>query len=155
MDHSVQTVTEASVASISQADLNRMMDKFPAFANAMYIAQVINEGIMRAWIVSMGRRTSIQRVAHLTCELYIRMRGIGLCDEDEIELPLSQVVLADALGMTSVHVNRVLKELKQSNAMSFRRGHLSITNPQKLVKIAGFDENYLHRRESGKRKALD
>jgi CRP-like cAMP-binding protein len=112
----------------------------------MYSAQLVDEGIMRAWIVSMGRRSSIERVAHLICELYLRARSIGLADDGEFSLPLSQLVLADALGMTPVHINRVLKELRLSGAMAVKRGSVTILDTGKLVQIAGFDENYLHRR---------
>lgn len=112
----------------------------------MYTAQLVDEGVMRAWIVSMGRRSSIERVAHLICDLYIRARSIGLTHDDEFALPLSQLILADALGMTPVHINRVLKELRLSGAMALKRGSVTLLDPGKLVQIAGFDENYLHRR---------
>ena len=146
MDHGIQAITPATVATVSRHDMTTMMNDFPAIARAMYIAQLIDEGIMRSWIVSMGRRSSIERVAHLVCELYLRMRNIGLRTEGNFVLPLSQIILADALGMTPVHINRVLKELRLAGAMALKRGHLEIIDPIKLVQIAGFDENYLHRR---------
>lgn len=80
------------------------------------------------------------------CELYLRARTIGLAVEDTFALPLSQAILADALGMTAVHINRVLKQLRLAGAMAMTRGSLTILDPMKLVQIAGFDENYLHRR---------
>jgi CRP-like cAMP-binding protein len=146
MDHSIQTITAAVVATVSQSEMRTMMQEHPNIASAMYSAQLVDEGVMRAWIVSMGRRSSTERVAHLMCELYLRARNIGLAEGDEFALPLSQIVLADALGMTAVHINRVLKELRLSGAMALKRGSLTILNPGKLVQIAGFDENYLHRR---------
>ncbi|MBR2173411.1 Crp/Fnr family transcriptional regulator [Sphingopyxis sp.] len=146
MDHSIQTVTPALVATIDRIQMDRIMDRHPAVARAMYVGQLIDEGTMRAWITSMGRRASIERVAHLMCELYLRARNIGLINEDRLRLPLSQLLLADALGMTAVHLNRVLKELRLSGAMNLQRGSLEITDPVKLIQIAGFDENYLHRR---------
>lgn len=146
MDHSIQAITPSLVATITRSEMQELLRTHPAIARAMYIAQLIDEGIMRAWIVSMGRRSSIERVAHLMCELYLRARTIGLTGEDEFALPLSQLVLADALGMTAVHINRVLKELRLAGAMALRRGSLAILDPVKLVQIAGFDENYLHRR---------
>lgn len=146
MDHSIQAITQASVATISRASMQSMMHEHPNIAQAMYIAQLIDEGVLRAWIVSMGRRSSTARVAHLICELYLRARNIGLANDEEFALPLSQVVLADALGMTPVHINRVLKELRLSGAMALKRGSVIILDPKKLVRIAGFDENYLHRR---------
>ena len=146
MDHGIQALTGAMVATISRTEMEAMMDAYPNIARAMYTSQLVDEGIMRAWIVSMGRRSSTERVAHLICELYLRARNIGLTGEDEFALPLSQLVLADALGMTAVHINRVLKELRLSGAMALKRGSVTIINPRKLVQIAGFDENYLHRR---------
>ena len=146
MDHGIQAITAARVATITRAEMSDMMRKHPNIASAMYSAQLVDEGIMRAWIVSMGRRTSTERVAHLMCELYIRARSTGLTDDGEFALPLSQLILADALGMTAVHINRVLKELRLSGAMSLKRGSVTILDATKLVHIAGFDDNYLHRR---------
>ncbi|WP_260600090.1 Crp/Fnr family transcriptional regulator [Sphingomonas endolithica] len=146
MDHSIQAITTATVATVTRDQMHVMMRDHPNVASAMYMAQLVDEGIMRAWIVSMGRRSAAERVAHLICELYLRARNIGLTGEGEFDLPLSQSVLADALGMTTVHINRVLKELRLAGAMSVKRGSVTILNPNKLVQIAGFDENYLHRR---------
>jgi CRP-like cAMP-binding protein len=131
---------------IDRVDMDRLMAQRPAVARAMYIAQLVDEGTMRAWITSMGRRTSIERVAHLMCELYLRARDIAITGEQSLALPLSQVLLADALGMTSVHINRVLKELRVAGAMTLNRGSLEVSDPAKLVRIAGFDDGYLHRR---------
>ncbi|MDF7776045.1 Crp/Fnr family transcriptional regulator [Sphingomonas sp. AOB5] len=146
MDHSIQTVTSALVATIDRVEMDAILDQRRAVAKAMYMSQLIDEGTMRAWITSMGRRASIERVAHLMCELYLRARNIGLTSEPQFALPLSQLLLADALGMTPVHLNRVLKNLRLSGAMTLQRGSLLIIDPGKLVQIAGFDENYLHRR---------
>lgn len=146
MDHGIQAITTAMVATVSRAEMEALMHGHPNIASAMYSSQLVDEGTMRAWIVSMGRRSAPERVAHLVCELYLRARNIGLTGEGEFALPLSQVVLADALGMTTVHINRVLKELRLAGAMALKRGSVTILDPAKLVNIAGFDENYLHRR---------
>jgi CRP-like cAMP-binding protein len=146
MDHSIQAITTAMVSTVNKSDMEDMMLDHPNIARAMYSAQLVDGGIMRAWIVSMGRRSSIERVAHLICELYLRARNIGLTGDGEFALPLSQLVMADALGMTPVHINRVLKELRQAGAMALKRGSVTILDPIKLIHIAGFDENYLHRR---------
>lgn len=146
MDHCIQAITPALVATISRVEMDAIMGQNPNIAKALYIAQLVDEGTMRAWITSMGRRTSIERVAHLMCELYLRARNIGLVSEPGLALPLSQALLADSLGMTAVHLNRVLKELRLSGAMTLQRGSLLISDAAKLVRIAGFDENYLHRR---------
>lgn len=146
MDHSIQVITPALVATVDRHAMDDIMDGHRGIAKAMYISQLVDEGTMRSWITSMGRRTSVERVAHLMCELYLRARTVGLVVEPELKLPLSQLLLADSLGMTPVHVNRVLKVLRLSGAMTLHRGSLHIVDPAKLVRIAGFDENYLHRR---------
>ena len=146
MDHSIQTITPACVATIPQATMQQMMESSPRIARALYTAQLIDEGTLRAWIVSMGRRSSIERVAHLMCELYLRVNNIGGAAQGSIELPISQVLFADALGMTPVHINRVLRRLREAGVMEIRRRSLRVLDPAGLVKIAGFDESYLHRR---------
>lgn len=146
MDHSIQTVTSALVATVSRQDMDGIFEQYKGVAKAMYLGQLIDEGTMRAWITSMGRRASIERVAHLMCELYLRAHNIGLTLEPPFALPLSQTMLADSLGMTPVHLNRVLKELRKTGAMTLQRGSLVIEDPVQLNRIAGFDENYLHRR---------
>jgi CRP-like cAMP-binding protein len=147
MDHSIQAITASRVAMIPRQTMQELMDR-RGISDAMYIAQLVDQGTLRAWIVSMGRRTSTQRVAHLMCELYLRAQSVGLSTSTGLAMPLSQQVLADALGMTSVHINRVLKVLREERAMDLHRGSLSILDPTRLVQIAGFDENYLHRRMS-------
>lgn len=145
MDHSIQTITPALVARIDRGEMDSMMDRHPLIAKAMYISQLVDEGTLRAWITSMGRRTSLERVAHLVCELYLRARNVGLAVEPEFAMPLSQLILADALGMTPVHLNRVLKELRLMGAMTISRGRVIIADPKMMIQVAGFDENYLHR----------
>lgn len=112
MDHSIQTVSKASVATIGRTAMDEIMTLYPRIASAMYIAQLVDEGTLRAWIVSLGRRSSIERVSHLILELFLRAVRIGLSDGTTMELPLPQAVLADALGMTPVHVNRMLSTLR-------------------------------------------
>jgi CRP-like cAMP-binding protein len=145
MDHTIQAVTAATVAVVSRTEMDALMAR-PNIARAMYVAQLVDEGTLRSWIVSMGRRSSLERVAHLMCELYLRAFVVGEASDQAVTLPLSQIILADALGMTPVHINRVLKQLRDVGAMDLHRGRLQILDPVKLVQLAGFDENYLHRR---------
>ncbi len=146
MDHSIATLSEARVASVPRARFEHLVETRPTLTRALWWAQVVDEGVLRAWIVSMGRRNSVERVAHLMCELYVRARNIGLSDGGELELPLTQLVLGDALGLTPVHVNRVLRQLRLEGIMDLRGGILTIANIAKLGRIAGFDEQYLQRK---------
>jgi CRP-like cAMP-binding protein len=146
MDHGIRTATAARVATIGGDQMTELMHNHPGIVQAMYAAQLTDQGILRAWIVSMGRRSSIERLAHLICELYVRARSIGIAEHGEFEIPLSQSIFADALGMTTVHVNRVMQELRLAGALILSRGSVRVVDPIKLVQIAGFDENYLPRR---------
>ena len=146
MDHSIQTLTAVSVSKIAREAMDDLMTTHPGIARAMYVAQLVDEGTLRAWIVSLGRRSSTERAAHLLLELYVRGIRAGVASHDEVELPLSQVVFADALGMTPVHINRVLQELRRGGAIELRRGMLRIKDSAELTRISGFDDNYLHRR---------
>jgi CRP-like cAMP-binding protein len=146
MDHNIATITKARVASVPRAQMENLIEATAAITHAFWRAQLVDEATLRAWIVSMGRRGSVERVAHLMCELYIRAHNIGLAHGDRLALPLTQVVLADALGLTPVHINRVLRKLRTEGVMELGRGVLDITDPNKLARIAGFQDNYLHRR---------
>ena len=146
MDHSIQTLTKSRVATIGRTDMQEAVFTRPEIARALWSTQMVDESVLRAWIISMGRRSSTARIAHLMCELYLRARNVGLVLGNSFEMPLSQVVLADALGLTPVHVNRLLRKLRLASVMEVRRGALTIIDPVGLADIAGFDENYLHRR---------
>ncbi len=146
MDHGIRTLTRASVATISRSVMDELLGTHPAVARALYVAQLVNEAALHAWIISLGRRSSIERVAHLLMELLLRAVRAGICDGATLELPLSQVVLADALGMTPVHINRVLQDLRRSGAVELRRGVLRIQDPAILAQVSGFDANHLHKR---------
>lgn len=146
MDHSIQTLTPARVAMVERSVMQEILETRPQIARALWSTQLVDEGTLRAWIVSMGRRSSIARVAHLMCEIYVRARNVGLVHGNELEFPITQIVLADALGMTPVHVNRVLRTLRVAETVELREKSLVLRDPGKLAEIAGFDENYLHRR---------
>lgn len=146
MEHSIATLTPARVATIRRARMEELIMTRQALSRAFWWTQLVDEDTLRAWMVSMGRRDSVQRVAHLMCELYVRARNIGLIDDDRFEMPLTQAVLGDALGLTAVHVNRVLRKLRLSGVMELAAGSLIIADISKLARIAGFDDTYLHRR---------
>ena len=146
VDHSVQTLGPARVAIVPRSDLYALMMRYPRIGRAVYANQLITEGITRSWMISVGRRSSVERIAHLMCELYHRAQAIGLAANDQLDLPVSQIMLADALGLTPVHINRVLKNLRAEGIMGLQRSTLTVTDPVALARIAGFDDNYLSRR---------
>ncbi len=149
MEHSISTLTAARIALVPRGILETLLETRPAITRAFWWARLVDEDTLRAWIVSMGRRDGLQRVAHLMCELHVRARNIGLTDGDSFELPLTQTVIGDALGLTPIHVNRVLRKLRLSGVMSLSGGALVVADIAKLAAVAGFDDNYLHRRIAG------
>ena len=146
MDHSIATLTEAQVVTIARVEMEALVEVRPSLAKAFWWTQLVDEGVLRATIVSMGRRTSLERVAHLLCELCFRMRNIGIARSKTFVMPFTQIVLADAVGLTPVHVNRVVRRLRALGALELGAGSLIIADIAMLAQIAGFDDNYLHRR---------
>lgn len=146
MDHTIATVTPCRIATIVRERMERLIVATPALTQAFWRAQLIDESIMRAWIASIGRRESMERFAHLMLELHVRMRNIGLASDGFCDMPLVQIILADAIGLTPVHVNRVLRTLRERRIMDLDTRKLSIVDIDELARIAGFDDNYLHRR---------
>ncbi|MFN3388131.1 MAG: Crp/Fnr family transcriptional regulator [Allosphingosinicella sp.] len=102
--------------------------------------------MLRSWIVNLGRREAYAALGHLICELYVRMRNIGLTDDHHFDMPLTQEEIADALGLTPVHVNRVLQRLRAEGLISLKRSALTILDYPRLEQAAGFSANYLHLR---------
>jgi CRP-like cAMP-binding protein len=149
MDHSIATLTQARVATIHRDQMESLTSARPTLARAFWWTQLVDEGVLRATIVSMGRRTSVERVAHVLCELHMRMRNVVVPGIDPCEMPFNQIVLADAVGLTAVHVNRGIRKLRTAGALDVRLGTMIIADLNRLVEIAGFDDNYLHRQTRG------
>lgn len=143
MDHSIATLNPAKVAFIAPGMMRELTER-PAIARALWWAGLVDEAVLRAWIVNFGRRDSFERVAHLICELYARLQNVGLAGDKVFDLPLTQEDLGDALGLTPVHVNRVLKRLRDEGMMIFKRQQISILDIGRLQAAARFNAGYLH-----------
>jgi CRP-like cAMP-binding protein len=105
---------------------------------------LIDAAVFREWMVGIGRRTAYQRIAHLLVEQFLRLRAVGLADEDGFRSPLTQVDIADSLGLTSVHVNRVMQQLRRDGLIATQGRYLSIPNREALMSAGDFDPTYLH-----------
>lgn len=149
MDHSVATLTACRIASVSREKMEALIVATPRLMHAFWRAQFTDQSVMRTWIISMGRRDALERVAHLMLELYMRMRNVGLATDHSCEMPLTQTVVADALGLTPVHTNRTLRILRERQVMTLGSGRLRINNEAELARIAGFDGHYLQQRIKG------
>lgn len=144
MDHSLGVVGEAEVAYFSRGALDTLFERGGLLTKALFCSTLVDEAILREWLLNIGRRPAGERLAHLLCELSLRLGAVGLTVEDGYRLPLSQIVLADMLGLTPVHINRTLKTLGKANLVSLDKKELTIPNLERLIDFAGFDPSYLH-----------
>ena len=150
MDHGIIALSPCEVAYIEPDAINRLTSDNNRIARALWWATLVDESVLRAWIVNIGRRNAYQRVAHLLCEIHARTKMVGLADNDQLALPLTQEELADATGLTAVHMNRTLQRLRSENIIHLGDGMLTILNAAALRKAGGFDPSYLHvRRGAG------
>jgi CRP-like cAMP-binding protein len=144
MDHSIATLSPCEVVLIPRETLDDLTANFPTLNRALQWAGLVDEAILREWLVSMGRRRADKQMAHIFCELLMRLEAIGLVTDNGYTLPVTQAELADTLGLTSVHISRVLKELREQNLIVLKGKHLSIPDRNRLKRFADFAPNYLH-----------
>ncbi|MEA3017461.1 MAG: hypothetical protein QOI38_2183 [Sphingomonadales bacterium] len=148
-DHNVQALTRVDIASVPVPALLALASERPRVARAMWIDTLIDAAIFREWIVNIGRRDSITRIAHLLCEFALRLRQAELGDENGYNLPMTQEQIADATGLTPVHVNRVLKELGRQELIDRQKRAVAIVDWDRLRHIGDFSSRYLHIERGG------
>jgi len=146
-DHSVSVLTDAVVSPVEGPQILASINKFPRLGAALMWAASRDEAMVVEHLVNIGRRNAIERTAHFFMELAERLSLVGLATEAEFKCPLSQFVLADALGLTSVHVNRVLRQLRERGLLTLQRGNVKIHDLNRLRKLAGFQGGYLNSRD--------
>ena len=145
-DHSIQMLTRGEVALIPMRDLQQLVDKNASVSRAISRRILVEASIFREWVLNVGRRDARSRMAHLLCEFAIRMRVSGLSGHDSYELPISQEQFADAVGLTTVHVNRTLRRLEVDGLIKRSKRTLFIPSWHRLAEVADFNERYLHLR---------
>jgi CRP-like cAMP-binding protein len=149
MDHSIGTITPVMLAEISREVFDEIMLNHPRVMQALWWESLVNAAVQREWTVNLGQRSATERVAHLICELFLRLRSVGLTQEHVCEWPITQAELADTTGMTAVHVNRTLQELRSLGLIELKDRHLSIPKFGSLMELAMFNPNYLHLQHEG------
>jgi CRP-like cAMP-binding protein len=148
-DHNVQALTRSEIAVVPRGAIINLIDKHPRVGRAMWIDTLIDGSIFREWIVNVGRRDARSAMCHLLCEFARRLEIAGLAAELAYELPMSQEQLADALGITPVHVNRILRDLDREGLIRRSKRHIHIPDWEALRRIGGFNELYLHLDQAG------
>ncbi len=152
-DHALGTLTPVTLARVPAQAIRDLTASGPALAEALWWQTLIAIDIQREWTVSLGRRNAVERLAHLFCEVSARLAEVGLSDGSTCELPLTQADLADALGLSTVHINRVMQELRSSGLVALRNKRLTIHDREGLMDLAMFDPVYLHTRTSRRQGA--
>ncbi|MEO8176764.1 MAG: Crp/Fnr family transcriptional regulator [Sphingomicrobium sp.] len=154
-DHSVQMLTRAQLAVIPRADIQALAQSSAAIAHAILINVLVDASIFREWILNIGRRDAKSRLAHVLCELAVRLDAHGLAEDMGYHLPMTQAELADALGLTPVHLNRVIRGLELDGLIIRTKRDISFPDWERMRAIADFNERYLHlaRQETDERVA--
>jgi len=143
-DHNIQALTRCELALVPIQAMLDLMDAHPKIALAMWVDTLVDASIFREWVVNVGRRDARARIAHLLCEFALRLEVAGFAHKEGYELPMTQEQLADATGLTSVHVNRTLKALETTGLVERNKRLVRIPDWARLVEIAGFNALYLH-----------
>lgn len=142
-EESFHAISEMEVLELPTKGLNQVLSAAPNLAVRFLFALARNSAIRGEHLVNIGRRSAAVRLAHLLLELGTRLENAGLADPDGYDCPLTQHDLADALGLTAIHVNRMLRELRQSNLLSFRNGRVNFPNRKAAARFAHFEADYL------------
>lgn len=146
MDHAIGAVTKLRVAEIGREVLHRIITNHPNITTALWWQELVSKSIHREWIVNVGQRNALERIAHLCCEMFLRLETVGLTDGFSCDFPLTQRDLADATGLTSVHVNRTIQELRRMGLIILEGKKLTIPDMGALQGAGLFNPAYLHHR---------
>ena len=144
LDNSVGTLTPCRVGFIQHEHLRELCHAQPRLAGAFWRQTLVDGAVFREWMLNVGRREAYGRTAHLLCEMVSRLRAVGLVQNDTCELPITQSELGDAMGLSTVHVNRTLQDLRAAGLISLKGGLLSVLDWDGLKHAGEFDPTYLH-----------
>jgi len=144
LDTSIGTVSPCNVGFVTHADLHDLCTGYPRIAAALWRGTLIDASIFREWMINVGRREGARRMAHLLCELLVRLKAVGLVEDHACDLPITQTEFADALGFTTVHVNRIIQQLRNEGLIELKGERLFIPDWERLKWAGEFDATYLH-----------
>lgn len=144
MDHGVASLTECRVSLVPHEYLRRLTESEPHLSRLFWLSTLIDAAIHRIWLVAAGRLSAIGQLAHLICETYSRLLIVKRADHMTLHFPISQIELGDALGLSSVHVNRTIRELRERGLVEWRGAQVTILDWGGLVDVAQFDPTYLN-----------
>lgn len=144
MDHSICAITRLKVAEVGREMFHRVITNFPNITTALWWVELVSKSIHREWIVNVGQRSARERIAHLFCEMFLRLESVGLTHGFSCDFPPTQYDIADTTGLTAVHVNRTIQELRRDGLIELERQRLTIPDMLALQKAGLFNPDYLH-----------
>jgi CRP-like cAMP-binding protein len=144
LDHDIVAMTECEFAIVPHERLLAITEQHPRLTRIYWFGTNLDAAIHRELVVSLGRREASGRMAHLFCELHVRLGLVGLVEGDAFDLPLTQAEMAECLGLSSVHVNRTLMQLRSSGLLEWTGRRASILDLEGLRELADFDPGYLY-----------
>jgi len=144
MDHSVMALTECRVVFVPHPDLVAITENAPHLTRLLWLSTTVDAAIQREMIASVGRRTPLQHLAHTICELYLRLEVVGLAESGKFRFAITQSELADVLGLSLVHTNRTVQDLRATGLVQWSQTDVQITDMDRLTWLAGFDPTYLN-----------
>jgi CRP-like cAMP-binding protein len=150
MDHSIGAITRLAVADIRRDEMDYLTTNHPRITQALWWESLVQQAIQREWTLNLGQRSAYERIGHLLVEVYLRLKTVGLTWNGTCDFPLTQVDIADATGLTPVHVNRTLQELRRDELIELERKQLNIPDLHRLMDVAMFNANYLHLDHEGR-----
>ncbi len=144
IDHTIGTLTACKVAFLPRPVIEDLTTQYPTITRALWWATLVDQGTVREWLVNMGRRPADKRLAHLLCELLMRLQVVGLATDNSFVLPLTQRQVADTLAMTGVHLSRIVRQLRSRGLITLKGHTITIPDVERLKVFAEFNANYLH-----------
>lgn len=144
MDHSVTAVSDCRAAFVPHAAIIHLAERAPHIGRLFWMSTTIDAAIQRAWIGCLGRRSAVTHLAHLICEMYLRLNAVGLARDNRMHFPVTQSEMSDILGLSAVHVNRVAQELRRTGLITWEKGEVRILDFERLTTFADFDPLYLN-----------
>jgi CRP-like cAMP-binding protein len=152
LDHDVASLSAATLAIVPHRALDTLLDHRPELTRKLWYSTLLDAAIHRAWLFRLGRLDAVGRVAHFMCETDARLQAVGLSDGHRFELGLTQTDLAEICGLTSVHINRVMRTLREEGLLTFRSSCVEIHDPGRLARRGEFDPSYLYLDAAGRGK---
>ena len=149
LDHDVAALTDCEMALVPHERLTALIEEFPHLGRLLWFSTLLDAAMHREWIFRIGRLEAAGRLAHFLCEMHARLDAVGLVDDDRFALPLTQQDLGEVCGLTSVHINRTVRRLREAGLAEVIKGEVRISDLPRLASLGEFKSDYLFLEDGG------